>query len=135
MPNIEKYPGWKRALWNSLGSVLSLLPSALARQAIARVLFHGFYKQFGNRIRLLVTGMAPIRRNIGRFFAQLQLPLCESYGLVEAGSITFRPASSREYGSVGKLLRGIQISIEPDGEIIVSRDNPMTLRYFQCAER
>jgi long-subunit acyl-CoA synthetase (AMP-forming) len=53
--------------------------------------------------------------------------------MVEVGSITFRPASSREYGSVGKLLIGIQISIEPDGEIIVSRDNPMTLRYFQCA--
>jgi long-subunit acyl-CoA synthetase (AMP-forming) len=96
--------------------------------------FHGFYKQFGDRIRLLVTGMAPIRRNIGKFFGQLQLPLCESYGMVEAGSITFRPASSREYGSVGKLLKGTEVSIEPDGEIIVSRANPMTLRYFQCAD-
>jgi long-chain acyl-CoA synthetase len=60
--------------------------------------------------------------------------LCESYGMVEAGSITYRPASSREYGSVGKLLKGISVSFEPDGEIIVSRDTPMTLRYFQCAE-
>jgi long-subunit acyl-CoA synthetase (AMP-forming) len=78
--------------------------------------------------------MAPIQRNIGKFFSLLQLPLCESYGMVEAGSITFRPANSRDYGSVGKLLRGIEVSIEPDGEIIVSRDNPMTLRYFQCAD-
>lgn len=130
----EKYPGWKKSLWTVLGGALSLLPSAGARQAVARLLFRDFYKQFGGRIRLLVTGMAPIRRNIGKFFARLQLPLCESYGMVEAGSITFRPARSREYGSVGKLLRGIEVSIEPDGEIIVSRDNPMTLRYFQCAE-
>jgi long-chain acyl-CoA synthetase len=129
----EKYPGWKKSLWSILGTALSLLPLAGARRAIARILFHDFYKQFGNRMRLLVTGMAPIRRNIGKFFKQLQLPLCESYGMVEAGSITFRSASSREYGSVGKLLRGIEVSIEPDGEIIVSRDNPMTLRYFQCA--
>jgi len=98
------------------------------------MLFADFYKQFGGRMRLLVTGMAPIRRNIGSFFARMQLPLCESYGMVEAGSITFRSARSRDYGSVGKLLRGIAVSIEPDGEIIVSRDKPMTLRYFQCAD-
>ena len=130
----EKYPAWKKSFWKILSGALSLLPSASARQALARVLFHDFYKQFGSKIRLLVTGMAPIRRNIGSFFARLQLPLCESYGMVEAGSITFRPASSREYGSVGKLLKGIEIAIEPDGEIIVSRTNPMTLRYFQCAD-
>jgi len=130
----EKIPGWKKSLCNMLGRAISLLPSAGMRQAIARMLFHDFYKQFGDRIRLLVTGMAPIQRNIGKFFNLLQLPLCESYGMVEAGSITFRPANSRKYGSVGKLLRGIEVSIEPDGEIIVSRDNPMTLRYFQCAD-
>ncbi|HVW73885.1 MAG TPA: AMP-binding protein [Rhizomicrobium sp.] len=130
----EKYPGWKKSLWSILAGMISLLPSAGARQALARRLFHDFYKQFGGNIRLLVTGMAPVRRNIGAFFARLQLPLCESYGMVEAGSITFRPATSREYGSVGKLLRGIKASIEADGEIIISRDHPMTLRYFQCAD-
>ena len=98
------------------------------------MLFADFYKQFGGRMRLLVTGMAPIRRDIGKFFERMQLPLCESYGMMEAGSITFRPVGSKDYGSVGKLLKGIEVSIEPDGEIIVCRDNPMTLRYFQCAD-
>jgi long-subunit acyl-CoA synthetase (AMP-forming) len=130
----EKLPGWKKSLADILGGAIALLPSASARQALARKVFRDFYKQFGSNIRLLATGMAPIRRNIGAFFAQLQLPLCESYGMVEAGSITFRPAASREYGSVGKLLRGIKASIEADGEIIISRDYPLTLRYFQCAD-
>jgi long-chain acyl-CoA synthetase len=35
---------------------------------------------------------------------------------------------------VGKPIRGVSLSFEPDGEIIVSRETPMTLRYFQCAE-
>jgi long-chain acyl-CoA synthetase len=130
----EKYPGWKKALWTVLGAALALVPSAPVRKGLARVLFRDFYRQFGSRIRLLVTGMAPIRRNMGRFFERLQLPLCESYGMVEAGSITYRPAHCKEYGSVGKLLKGVNISFEPDGEIIVNRDTPMTLRYFQCAE-
>jgi long-subunit acyl-CoA synthetase (AMP-forming) len=78
--------------------------------------------------------MAPIRRNIGKFFERLQLPLCESYGMVEVGSITYRPPNSRDYGSVGKPLRGIDLFFTPENEIVVNRETPMTLRYFQCAE-
>ncbi|MEO8301740.1 MAG: AMP-binding protein [Rhizomicrobium sp.] len=130
----EKYPSWKKSLWSVQSSLLSLLPSASLRQGLARVLFRDFYKQFGTSIRLLVTGMAPIRRTMGRFFDRLQLPLSESYGMVEAGSLTYRPPGSKDFGSVGKLLAGVNVSFEPDGEIIVSRENPLTLRYFQCAE-
>lgn len=130
----EKYPSWKKSLWSGFSSILSLLPSQSLRQGLARILFHDFYKQFGSRMRLLVTGMAPIRHNMGKFFDRLQLPLAESYGMVEAGSITYRPPGSKEYGSVGKLLRDVKLSFEPDGEIIVSRESPLTLRYFQCAE-
>ena len=130
----EKYPSWKKSLWSVQSSLLSLLPSASLRQGLARILFRDFYKQFGNRIRLLVTGMAPIRRTMGRFFDRLQLPLSESYGMVEAGSLTYRPPGSKEFGSVGKFLAGVNVSFEPDGEIIVSRANPLTLRYFQCVD-
>ena len=130
----QKYPSWKKALWTAVSSLLALLPSPRLRQGLARLLFRDFYKQFGGRIRLLATGMAPIRRNLGRFFERLQLPLCESYGMVEAGSITFRPSTSREYGSVGKPLKGITLSFTPENEIIVKREASMTLRYFQCAQ-
>jgi long-chain acyl-CoA synthetase len=129
----EKNPAWKKLAWSWLGAILSLSPQFL-RRPLARLFFHDFHKQFGSRIRLLITGMAPIRRTMGKFFERMQLPLCESYGMVEAGSITYRPAESREYASVGKLLRGIDLSFTDEGEIIVNRASPMTLRYFQCAE-
>ena len=130
----QKYPSWKKSLWTLFSSLLALLPSATLRQSLARLLFRDFYKQFGDRIRLLTTGMAPIRRNLGKFFERLQLPLCESYGMVEAGSITYRPPGSRDYGTVGKPLRGVELHFSPDNEIIVSREMNMTLRYFQCAQ-
>jgi long-subunit acyl-CoA synthetase (AMP-forming) len=130
----EKYPRWKQTLWMALGAALSVIPPASLRQSLARKLFRDFYKQFGGRMRLLITGMAPIRRHMGKFFERMQLPLCESYGMVEAGSLTYRPADSKEYGSVGKVLDGIKLSFTTEGEIIVNRDTPMTLRYFQCAE-
>src|SRR5581483_11635861 len=112
----EKYPGWKKALWTVLGNALSLAPRFL-RRPLANMVFRDFYKQFGSRIRLLITGMAPIRRNMGSFFKRLQP--CESDGMVEAGSITVRPAASREYGSVGKVLPGIKVAFTPENEIIV----------------
>lgn len=129
----EKRPAWKQRLLTTLGALNSWIPLPSARRAVARILFREFHEQFGEQMRLLITGMAPIRRNIGEFFDRMQLPLCESYGMVEAGSITYRPPGSREYGSVGKVLDGIKLSFEPDGEIIVHRDNPLTLRYFQCS--
>lgn len=129
----EKLPAWKRGLLSAAGRAVSFLPAPSLRRAAAGALFRPFRDQFGKRMRVLVTGMAPIRHNLGRFFQDMQLPLCESYGMVEAGSLTFRPAGSRDYGSVGKLLPGIRLSFEDDGEIIVHRDVPMTLRYFQSA--
>ena len=85
-------------------------------------------------MRLLITGMAPIKRNVAQFFAMMQLPLCESYGLMETGSLTYRPADSKKFGSVGKPLRGVELEFTDDGEIIVRRETSLTKRYFQCAE-
>src|SRR4051812_49110289 len=81
----EKYPAAKKLLWHAISGILSLLPSFFPRP-LAPLISHDFYKQFGSRIRLLIPGMAPIRRTMGGFFERMQLPLCETYGMVEAGS-------------------------------------------------
>lgn len=131
--DFERLPGWKRSLMMAAGAAAGLIPVASLRRAIARAIFRDFHRQFGNRMRVLVTGMAPIRENIALFFERMQLPLCESYGMVEAGSITYRTPDSRKYGSVGKLLDGVKLSFADDGEIMVHRDDPLTLRYFESA--
>ena len=110
------------------------MPGSGARRALARRAFGEFYQQFGGQMRLLITGMAPIKRSVARFFGLMQLPLSESYGLVETGSLTYRPPGSRKYGSVGKPVRGVAIELADDGEVIVCRDTFLTRRYFQCSE-
>lgn len=132
--DFEKLPAGKQLWMRLVGCLLSWLPGGALRLSLARRLLRPFHDQFGGRMRLLVTGMAPIRRKTGALFRAMHLPLCESYGMVESGSLTFRPAGSRKFGSVGRPLRGVQLSFEADGEIIVSRENPLTLRYFQCAD-
>jgi long-subunit acyl-CoA synthetase (AMP-forming) len=103
------------------------------RQKIARFAYRDVHALFGGRMRLLATGMAPISPHVSRFFDRVMLPLCESYGLAEAGSLTFRRPHVGAYGSVGKLLSGVTLDFEPDGEIIVHREAFLTRRYFQCA--
>jgi len=54
--------------------------------------------------------------------------------MVEAGVMAFRPSHCTNYLSVGAPLRGVSFHIEDDGEIVVTREHPLTLRYFQCAD-
>jgi long-chain acyl-CoA synthetase len=116
------------------GELLLRLPLGRdLRQRLAKRVFQDAYAIFGGRMRLLISGMAPLSRNICQFFDRMQLPLCESYGLAEAGSLTYRPPFSTKYGSVGKPLEGVSFSFEADGEIIVHREKFLTRKYFQCA--
>ena len=121
---------WKRRL---AARVISWLPGSALRLKLARHLFKDVYGMFGARMRLLISGMAPLSRNTIGFFESVQLPLSESYGMVEAGSLTYRPPHSRKYGSVGKPLRGVTMSFAEDGEITIHRDKFLTRKYFQCA--
>ena len=122
--------GWRQAL---IGGVASLPLGRALRRKIAQFAFRDVHAVFGGKMRLLISGMAPLSRNTIQFFERMQLPLCESYGLAEAGSLTYRPAFSKKYGSVGKPLAGVTISFEADGEIIVHRKRFLTRKYFQCA--
>ena len=113
--------------------LISLLPGLGLRQYLARRFFKDVHGLFGGRMRLVISGMAPLNRNTIQFFDSMQIPLSESYGMVEAGSLTYRPPFSTKLGSVGKPLRGVTMSFEGDGEIIIEREKFLTRRYFQCA--
>jgi long-subunit acyl-CoA synthetase (AMP-forming) len=127
-------PPLNRALSTFLAGLVGLLPGESLRRWVAAGLFTDFYQQFGGRMRVLLTGMAPVKQDVAKYFSLMQLPLCESYGLVETGSLTYREESSKKYGSVGKPVRGVTLEIAQDGEVIVNREKSMTVRYFQSAE-
>jgi long-chain acyl-CoA synthetase len=128
------YPARVRHGWRMLGRVLGLLPGVALRQGLARILFKDLLGQFGPSMRLLVTGMAPIKPEIAEMFYWLQIPLSETYGLVETGSLTFRDPGSRKFSSVGRPVRGVELGFSEEGEVIVRRRYPLSLGYFNCAK-
>jgi len=127
-------PRWQRLWQDALGTLLSAMPSAKLRRSLGRRIFRDFHGKFGHHVRMLITGMAPIRPNILQLFDRMQMPLSEAYGMVEAGVMTFRQGHERNDGSVGVPVRDIRFSFGDDGEIFVHRAHPVTRRYFQCAE-
>ena len=77
--------------------------------------------RFGGRIKALVSGGAPLNPDIGIFFHSLGLTLLQGYGQTEAGPIIscnrLNPPLKME--TVGPPLKGVELRIAEDGEILV----------------
>jgi long-chain acyl-CoA synthetase len=77
-------------------------------------------KQFGGRLKALVSGGAPLSPDVGYFFASLGLPLMQGYGQTEAGPVvSVNPPSAPKMHTVGKLFKNTDVKIADDGEILV----------------
>ncbi len=77
-------------------------------------------RQLGlDRTRMLITGAAPIRPDVQRFFASFGLLIREVYGLTENMCLGVLNDNDRAViGSCGKAFIGNEIKIAPDGEIL-----------------
>jgi long-chain acyl-CoA synthetase len=127
-------PGWKRRLASMAGDIVSLLPTPTAREKAGKLIFKQIHEALGGRMRLMVTGMAPIKRSALKLFERMQLSLYETYGLVECGSLSLNNPAAGRLGSVGRPLPGVTIALAPDGEIIAHRQPLLASGYFECAE-
>ena len=78
-------------------------------------------KRFGGRIKALVSGGAPLNPEIGHFFSSLGLTLLQGYGQTEAGPVIScnRPRAGIRNDTVGPAMKGVEIRIAEDGEILV----------------
>ncbi|MEE4153220.1 MAG: long-chain fatty acid--CoA ligase [Erythrobacter sp.] len=76
--------------------------------------------KFGGRIKAMVSGGAPLNPEVGNFFDAMGLTLLQGYGQTEAGPIMScnRPRIGLKMDTVGPPMRGVEIRIAEDGEIL-----------------
>jgi long-chain acyl-CoA synthetase len=94
---------------------------AIAYHLAYFVVFRKLKERLGfDRVRLGVSGAAPISHDILKFFQSIGIPIREGYGMTETTGITHM-SSEVDYkvGTVGKALPDTQVRIAEDGEILV----------------
>ena len=98
------------------------VPTGLAlRHRIAdRLVFSKVRDRLGGRLRLPISGGAPLAREIAEFFDAIGIRILEGYGLTECttAASTNRPERYR-FGTVGPPLPGFEVRVADDGELLV----------------
>lgn len=75
---------------------------------------------FGGRVRIFVSGGAPLGIDTARWFASVGIALWEGYGLTETSPvIALNTPVRHRMGSVGKVIGNLEVKIAEDGELLV----------------
>lgn len=94
-------------------------PSRLAAAIADRFVLSAIRDQLGlRRVRVAMSGGAPISPELLRFFDGIGVPIREAYGSTEiAGLIAVHPEHDVRFGTVGEVIPGLDVRIGVDDEI------------------
>ena len=107
---------------------------ALQHKVAGRLVYAKVKSRLGGKLRIGVSGGAPLAKEIIEFFAALDVIILEGYGLTECttGATINRPTRYR-FGSVGPALPGVELRIADDGEVLIKTDTVFA-GYFKDEE-
>ena len=113
-----------------VGEERSSLAFALGKKLVFPKLAKALGDRFGGRMRVFVSGGAPLAPKINWFFHLLGFTILEGWGLTEtsAGTCVNR-LEANKIGTVGPPMPGTEIAIAEDGEILVRGPGVMKEYY------
>jgi long-chain acyl-CoA synthetase len=84
-------------------------------------------KRMGGRQKAWVSGGAPLNPEVGRFFESIGITFLQGYGQTEAAPVIScnRPSVGIRLDTVGVPVKGCEVRIAEDGEIMVRGENVM----------
>jgi len=127
-----------RVGWAVAGARLALrrppLWAVLLRPLADALVLAKIRARVGGRLRLMVSGSAPLAHTTAEFLFAVGLPISEAYGLTESSpGITVNPPSAVRLGTVGIPVPGVEVRIADDGEVLARGPNIMQ-GYFNRPE-
>lgn len=98
----------------------------MKQKAADKLVFQKLRASTGGRLRFFVSGGAALARELGEFFEAVGILIVEGYGLTESSPvIAVNRVNDYKFGTVGKVLPGVEVKIAQDGEILASGPNIM----------
>jgi long-chain acyl-CoA synthetase len=109
-------------------------PKALDWKLANRLVFSKLQENMGGRVKLFLSGGAPLGIDLALWFADVGIPIYEGYGLTETSPvIAINVPGAHKVGTVGQPLKNLEIRLASDGELLV-RGPSVFQGYWQMPE-
>ena len=96
---------------------------ALQHRLADRLVYSKVKERFGGRLRIGISGGAPLAKEIGEFFFALDMLIVEGWGLTECTTAAAVNRPSRfKFGTVGPAMPGFEVKTDDDGELLILSD-------------
>lgn len=142
MAKLATAPGWKQRLFHltvAVGWQRFLYQQGRGRWSwrfllwplLHRLIANKVLGALGGRLRLAISGGAPLSFEVARLFIAFGLPLLQGYGLTETSPIVAVNSEAANYPeTVGQPLPGVAIQIASNGELLIKGASVMA-GYWQ----
>lgn len=114
----------------------------LQRALADRLVYSQVRARLGGRVELLISGAAPLARELSEFFYAMGLPVYEGYGLTETSPvISVNYPGCVKLGTVGRVVPGVEVKFDEQveqgngaGREILVRGPNVTPGYYHLEE-
>jgi long-chain acyl-CoA synthetase len=109
-------------------------PASPAWKLAGKLVYSKVREAFGGRVKIFISGGAPLGIDTARWFASAGIALWEGYGLTETSPVIALNTPRRQrMGSVGMPLPNVELKLAEDGELLV-RGPSIFAGYWQKSE-
>lgn len=126
-------PGLKKSLFNWAVDIAhnnDISDKSLKYKIAEKLVYKKIREKTGGKIRYFISGGGALNKKIGEFFQRIGVVVLEGYGMTETSPvISVNIPSKNKYGTVGKVLPGVNVKLTDENEILVSGDLVMKGYY------
>jgi long-chain acyl-CoA synthetase len=97
-----------------------------------KLVFNKWREALGGNIKAIVTGSAACQVKLLKIFTAAKIVIMEGYGLTETSpviAVNRYNEKNRKFGTVGPIIKNVEVKIEEDGEILCKGSNVMMGYY------
>ena len=101
-----------------------------------KLIFSKWQKALGGNIKFIISGGAALQQRLARIFWAADIKVLEGYGLTETSpviAVNSWHENDVKFGSVGRVLKNLDVKIAEDGEILVKGPS-ITSGYYRNPE-